>query len=270
MAGKLEGKVAFITGIAQGQGKSHALKLASEGADIIGVDSCTQFETVPYPLPSEEDLAQTVKEVEALGRKIVARKVDVRDVEALRKAYEEGVAELGTPTVVVANAGIGPGGLTPDDQQWSDVVDINLKGVWNTLRVSFQPMVDNGQGGSIILTSSTGGLMGNSVDFVGMIAYTAAKHGVIGLLRCYANIGAPHFVRVNSVAPTTVNTPMTTGLEDVVEAMPEFKAALTNAMPVFKVEPIDISNAVLWLASDDARYVTGTVLPVDAGMIVKH
>jgi SDR family mycofactocin-dependent oxidoreductase len=270
MAGKLEGKVAFITGIAQGQGKSHAITLAKEGADIIGVDSCTQFETVPYPLPSEEDMAQTVKEVEALGRKIVARKVDVRDVEALRKAYDEGVAELGTPTVVVANAGIGPGGLTPDDQQWSDVVDINLKGVWNTLRVAFQPIVDKGEGGSIILTSSTGGLMGNSVDFVGMIAYTAAKHGVIGLLRCYANIGAPHFVRVNSVAPTTVNTPMTTGLEEVVEAMPEFKAALTNAMPVFKVEPIDISNAVLWLASDDSRYVTGTVVPVDAGMLVKH
>lgn len=270
MAGKLEGKVAFITGIAQGQGKSHALKLASEGADIIGIDSCTQFETVPYPLPSEDELAQTVKEVETLGRKIVARKADVRDVDALRAAYDAGVAELGPVTVAVANAGIGPGGLTPDDQQWEDVVGINLKGVWNTLRVTLQPMIDGGKGGSIILTSSTGALMGNSVDFTGMIAYTAAKHGVIGLLRCYANIGAPHFVRVNSVAPTTVNTPMTTGLEEVVEQMPEFKAALTNAMPVFKVEPLDISNAVLWLASDDSRYVTGTVIPVDAGMVVKH
>lgn len=270
MAGKLEGKVAFITGIAQGQGRSHAIKLAEEGADIIGVDSCEQFETVPYPLPSEDDLAQTVKEVEALGRNIVARKVDVRDLDSLQKAYAEGVAALGPVTVVVANAGIGPGGMTPDDQQWEDVVGINLKGVWNTLRVTLQPMIEHGQGGSIILTSSTGALMGNSVDYVGMIAYTAAKHGVIGLLRCYANIGAPHFIRVNSVAPTTVNTPMTTGLEEVVEAMPEFKAALTNAMPVFKVEPIDISNAVLWLASDDSRYVTGTVLPVDAGMLVKH
>ncbi len=203
MAGKLEGKVAFITGIAQGQGKSHALKLASEGADIIGVDSCEKFETVPYPLPTEADLAQTVKEVEALGRKIVARKVDVRDVDALQKAYDEGVAELGPVTVVVANAGIGPGGMTSDDQQWEDVVGINLKGVWNTVRVSLQPMIDNGQGGSIVLTSSTGGLIGNSMNVTGMIAYTAAKHGVIGLLRMYANIAAPHFIRVNSVAPTS-------------------------------------------------------------------
>lgn len=270
MAGKLEGKVAFITGIAQGQGRSHALRLAAEGADIVGVDSCEQFETVPYQLPSEDDLARTVKEVEALGRRVLARKADVRDIDALRTAYDEGAAELGTPTVVVANAGIGPGGLTPDDQQWEDVVGINLKGVWNTLRVSLQPMIDLGSGGSIILTSSTGALMGNSVDYVGMIAYTAAKHGVIGLLRCYANIGAPHFIRVNSVAPTTVNTAMTVGLEEVVEAMPEFKAALTNAMPIFKVEPEDISDAVLWLASDESRYVTGTVIPVDAGMLVKH
>lgn len=270
MAGKLEGKVAFITGIAQGQGKSHALKLAEEGADIIGVDSCEQFEVVTSKMPSEDDLAQTVKEVEALGRKIVARKVDVRDVDGLQKAYDEGVAELGPVTVVVANAGIGPGGPTSDDQQWEDVLGVNLKGVWNTLRVSLQPMIDNGSGGSIILTSSTGALIGNSVNSVGMIAYVAAKHGVIGLLRSYANIAAPHFIRVNSVAPTTVNTAMSAGVEQAIEALPEFKSALTNAMPILKVEPLDISNAVLWLASDDSRYVTGTVIPVDAGMVVKH
>lgn len=270
MAGKLAGKVAFITGIAQGQGRSHAIRLAEEGADIIGVDACEKFETVPYPLPSEADLQETVKEVEARGRRIVARKVDVRDLDLLQQAYNDGVAELGAVTVVVANAGIGPGGVTPPDQQWDDVIAINLKGVWNTIRVTLDPMIENGQGGSIILTSSTGGLIGNSVNWPGMIAYTAAKHGVIGLLHSYANIGAPHFIRVNSVAPTTVNKPMTTGLEDVVKTMPELKSALDNAMPVFKVEPADISNAVLWLASDESRYVTGTVVPVDAGMVVKH
>ncbi len=270
MAGKLEGKVAFITGIAQGQGRAHAVRLADDGADIIGVDSCEQFETVPYPLPSEEDLQQTVKEVQARGRRIVARKADVRDLDALQQAYDAGVAELGAVTIVVANAGIGPGGMTPPDQQWDDVLAINLKGVWNTLRVTLEPMIENGKGGSIILTSSTGGLIGNSVNWPGMIAYTAAKHGVIGLLHSYANIAAPHFIRVNSVAPTTVETPMTTGLEDVVKEMPELMSTLTNAMPVFKVEPIDVANAVAWLASDESRYVTGTVVPVDAGMIVKH
>lgn len=270
MADRFAGKVAFITGIAQGQGRSHAIRLAEEGADIIGVDSCEQFETVPYPLPSESDLQETVKEVEARGRRIVARKADVRDLDVLQQAYNDGVTELGPATIVVANAGIGPGGVTPPDRQWDDVVGINLKGVWNTIRVSLDPMIENGQGGSIILTSSTGGLIGNSVNWPGMIAYTAAKHGVLGLLHSYANIGAPHFIRVNSIAPTTVDTPMTTGLEEVVEAMPELKSALENAMPVFKVEPADISNAVVWLASDDSRYVTGSVVPVDAGMIVKH
>lgn len=270
MAGRLEGKVAFITGIAQGQGRAHAIRLADDGADIIGVDSCEQFETVPYPLPSEGDLQQTVKEVEARGRRIVARKADVRDLDALQRAYDAGVAELGPVMIVVANAGIGPGGMTSPDQQWDDVVAINLKGVWNTLRVTFDPMIENGKGGSIILTSSTGGLVGNGVNAPGIIAYTAAKHGVIGLLRCYANIGAPHFIRVNSVAPTTVDTPMTTGLEEVVKEIPELMAALTNALPVFKVEAIDVANAVAWLASDEARYVTGTVVPVDAGHIVKH
>jgi SDR family mycofactocin-dependent oxidoreductase len=270
MTGKLAGKVAFITGIAQGQGKAHALRLAADGADIIGVDSCEQFETVPYPLPSEEDLQRTVKEVQDLDRRIVAIKADVRDLDALQRAYDAGVAELGPVSIVVANAGIGPGGMTSPDQQWDDVLAINLKGVWNTLRVTFDRMIADGNGGSVILTSSTGGLIGNSVNWPGMIAYTAAKHGVIGLLHSYANIGAPHFIRVNSVAPTTVNTPMTTGLEDVVDSIPELKSALANAMPVFKVEPTDIANAVAWLASDDSRYVTGTVIPVDAGMLVKH
>lgn len=271
MAGKLDGKVAFITGIAQGQGRSHAIRLAEEGADIIGVDACTQFETVPYPLPSEDDLAITVKEVTDRGRRIVASKVDVRDFEALQKAYTDAVAELGTPaTIVCANAGIGPGGLTPPDQQWDDVVGINLKGVWNTIRATRGPMAEHGQGGSYILTSSTGGLIGNAVDIDGMVAYTAAKHGVIGLMRSFANILAPHFIRVNSVAPTTVNTPMTTGLEEALEFMPEMKATLTNAMPIFKVEPSDISDAVAWLASEESKYVTGTVVPVDAGMVVRH
>ena len=187
----------------------------------------------------------------------------------MRQAFNDGVAELGPVTIVVANAGIGPGGAAPSDQQWDEVVDVNLKGVWNTGRVAIPAMIEHGQGGSIILTSSTGGVIGSPSNVAGMLGYTAAKHGVIGLMRSWSNYLAPHYIRVNSVAPTTVRTPMANNgdLSAITQYAPELANALTNAMPVEAVDARDVANAVAWLASDDARYVTGTVLPVDAGNI---
>ena len=266
---KLDGKVAFITGAARGQGRSHAVRLAEDGADIIAVDICAQLQSVGYEMSTAEDLEQTVKEVEALGRRIVARVVDVRDFKPLKAALEEGIAELGSVQIVVANAGIGPGGMASSEQQWAEVIGVNLTGVWNTGRATIPSMVAAGKGGAIVLTSSTGGLTGAPIDYAGMLAYTAAKHGVVGLTRSWANSLAPHFIRVNSVAPTTVRTPMADGgnVSEIIEHVPQLAGSLLNAIPVEAVDPIDVSNAIAWLVSDEARYVTGSVIPVDAGNI---
>lgn len=270
--GKFDGKVAFITGAARGQGRSHAVRLAEEGADIIAVDICKELDVVGYPMPTPEDLEETVAEVQKAGGRIVARQVDVRDHEALQQAFDEGVAELGPVEIVLANAGIGPGGMATAQQQWDDVVGINLTGVWNTGRVAIPSMVERGQGGAIVLTSSTGGLRGPGIDVPGVLAYTAAKHGVIGLMRSWANLLAPHYIRVNSVAPTTVRTPMASGgdVAAIIQHVPQLAGSLTNAIPVEAVDPIDVSNAIVWLVSDEARYVTGTVVPVDAGNVNRY
>ena len=267
--GKLDGQVAFITGAARGQGRAHANRLAEEGADIIAIDICGQIESVVYPMSSGEDLDETVRQVEALGRRIVAHQADVRDLPALQKAFDDGVAALGPATIVVANAGIGPGGLASAEQQWDEVIGVNLTGVWNTGRVAIPTMIENGQGGAIVLTSSTGGLTGSPSDVPGMLGYTAAKHGVIGLMRSWANFLAPHSIRVNSVAPTTVRTPMANdgNVSVIIQHVPELANSLTNAMPVEAVEAIDVANTVAWLVSDEARYITGTVIPVDAGNV---
>jgi SDR family mycofactocin-dependent oxidoreductase len=270
--GKLDGKVAFITGAARGQGRSHAVRLAREGADIIAVDICAQIESVPYEMSTPADLDQTVKEVEAEGRRIVARPADVRDVSALGRAFEEGTAELGPVDIVLANAGIGVGSGENTDQGWHDVIAVNLTGVWNTGRVAIPSMIERGEGGAIVLTSSTGGLIGVGANDAGLLSYTAAKHGVVGLMRSWANYLAPYMIRVNSVAPTGCRTPMAmnASLADILEASPQLANAMSNAMPVDMVEPIDVSNAIAWLVSDDARYVTGTVVPVDAGALNKR
>lgn len=270
--GKLEGKVAFITGAARGQGRSHATRLAQEGADIIAVDICRQLQAVGYPMSTPEDLEQTAKEVESLGQRIVTTQVDVRDVESLQAAFDQGVAELGPVDIVLANAGIGPGGMASAEQQWDEVVGVNLTGVWNTGRVAIPSMIERGQGGAIVLTSSTGGLIGPGIGAPGVLGYTAAKHGVIGLMRSWANYLAPHYIRVNSVAPTTVRTPMAGNgnVAAIIEHAPELASSLVNAIPVEAVDPIDVSNAIAWLVSDEARYVTGTVIPVDAGNINKR
>ena len=269
--GRVQGKVAFITGAARGQGRSHAIRLAQEGADIIAVDICQDVPGVPYPGATQADLDQTVKEVESLDRRIVAQQADVRDLAALQAAVDEGMAQFGHIDVVCANAGIGTFGPAMDlsEDDWQSVIDINLTGVWKTVKAAARPMVERGAGGSIILTSSTAGL----VAFPNLGHYTAAKHGVVGLMRVLAVELAPLSIRVNSVHPTTVDTPMVQnpamyelfGMPGATreQAAEGFKAI--NALPIPWVEAVDISNAVLFLASDEARYVTGTTLQVDAG-----
>jgi SDR family mycofactocin-dependent oxidoreductase len=271
--GTLDGKVAFITGAARGQGRAHAVRLAEEGADIIGVDICEQLSSAGYPMGTQEELDQTVKEVEALGRRMIGIKADVREYGEVRAAVKDGAAELGEVTIVVANAGIGPGSpVVPQEEVWDQVIGVNLTGVWNTGRATINAMIKNGQGGSVILTSSTGGLMSPGVNDAGMLGYVAAKHGVIGLMRAWANFCAPHFIRVNAVAPTTVQTPMAGGgsIEDIAKYAPHLLNSLTNAMPIESVEALDIANAVAFLASDASRYITGTTLPVDAGNLVRR
>ncbi|MFR9805482.1 mycofactocin-coupled SDR family oxidoreductase [Pseudonocardia sp. RS010] len=274
MTGTLEGKVAVITGAARGQGRSHAVRLAEEGADIVAVDICRQIDSVPYPLATEEDLAETAAEVEKLDRRIVARQADVRDAAAVTEAIGDGIAELGRVDIVLANAGIAPHSAREDDPlaAFDDTVATNLAGVRHTVQAAAPRMIEQGEGGSIVVTSSTQGLSGRGGNGSGaMEGYVAAKHGVVGLMRTWANWLAPHRIRVNSVHPTGVHTPMidNDAMQEFLGQSPEVGAALTNLLDVEAVEPIDISNAIAWLVSDQARYVTGVTLPVDAGFMVK-
>ncbi|SEF16441.1 mycofactocin-coupled SDR family oxidoreductase [Jiangella alba] len=265
--GRVEGKVAFITGAARGQGRSHAVRLAQEGADVIAIDLCGPVPGIGYPPATPEDLEQTVKDVEALDRRIVARQADVRDRDALKAAIDEGVAELGRLDVVVANAGICI--LAPWDEVtpevFRDTIDINLTGVWNSVQLAAPHLVAAG-GGSIVLTSSAAGLKG--LPF--LTPYVAAKHGVVGLMRAFAHELAEHHIRVNSVHPTGVDTPMGAGdgmaqIGAWLEQHPRLAGMFTNSLPVEITQPVDISNAVLFLASDEARYVTALTMTVDAG-----
>jgi SDR family mycofactocin-dependent oxidoreductase len=276
--GRVEGKIAFITGAARGQGRSHAIRLAQEGADIIAVDICGQIGTVPYAMSTLEDLAETVRQVEALDRRIIATRADVRDYDAVKAAVDDGVAQLGKLDIVAANAGIFGFAAADEltDDQWKDMIDVNLTGVWHAAKATIPHLRANG-GGSIILTSSSAGLMG----FPNFAHYVSAKHGVVGLMRTLALELAPDMIRVNSIHPTSVNTDMIqndalyglfAGDLPVAERTRETVGARfqeMNALPIPWVEPVDISNAVLWLASDEARYVTGVTLPVDAGSLTK-
>jgi SDR family mycofactocin-dependent oxidoreductase len=277
--GRVEGKVAFITGAARGQGRSHAIRLAEEGADIIAIDVCADIDTVGYAMATEKDLQETVQLVESLDRRIISQKADVRNYDEVERAVQAGLAEFGHVDIVSANAGIVEYAKTWEftEQQWSDVMDINIKGVWHTVKAVTPSMIAAGNGGSIILTSSLSGLKG----LENCAAYTASKFGVTGLTRVLANELGPHYIRVNSLHPTNVNTAMvqnpgTYGLfrPDITDrdaTMEEFipGAAAINAIPVPWVEPIDVSNALLFLASDESRYITGAALPVDAGAAVK-
>jgi len=279
MAGRVEGKVAFVTGAARGQGRSHAIRLAEEGADIIAVDLAGQIDTVPYAMATPDDLAETVKEVEALDRRIVATQADVRDYGAVKAALDEGVAQLGRLDIVAANAGIFSFGKADvlEEQTWQDMIDVNLTGVWHAAKAAIPHLKAGGHGGSMILTSSTAGLM----PFENMAHYTAAKHGVVGLMRVLAVELAPDFIRANSVHPTSVNTDMIQNSATYELFAPDLtpeqrtkdvlgeRFQTLNALPIRWVEPRDISNAVLFLASDEARYITGITLPVDAGSLLK-
>jgi (+)-trans-carveol dehydrogenase len=275
--GRVEGKVAFITGAARGQGRSHAVRLAEEGADIIAVDVCDQVGTVPYPMSTPDDLAETVRQVEALDRRIVATQADVRDPVALKAAVDDGVARLGRLDVVAANAGIFSMNTAAElsEQAWADMIDINLSGVWRACKVAIPHLVAGGTGGAMVLTSSAAGIKASP----NIAHYVSAKHGVVGLMKSLALELAPHSIRVNSVHPTTVNTDMILNdttyrlfrpdldaptVDDASEAFTQL-----NALPTRWVEARDVSNALLFLASDEARYITGVALPVDAGCVIK-
>jgi SDR family mycofactocin-dependent oxidoreductase len=269
MAGRVAGKVAFITGAGRGQGRSHAIRLAEEGADIIAVDILHDYDTVGYGMSTETDLAETVKAVEALDRRIIATQADVRDATALKKAVDDGVAQLGKLDIVVANAGICTvqswDEVTP--AVWQDTIDTNLTGVWNTMVAAAPHLIANG-GGSIICTSSTAGIKGLPY----LAPYVAAKHGVVGIARTMANELARHKIRVNTVHSTGVDTPMGTGLgglESLIGKDPNLGPIFMNTLPVEIVQPRDISNAVLFLASDEAQYVTGLEFTVDAGNTIR-
>lgn len=272
--GKLEGKVVLITGAARGQGRSHALRLAEEGADIVALDACRPFEHVPYAPATEEDLAETVKLVENLDRRVVSKVVDVRDLAGLEAAVGESVSELGRLDVVCANAGVASfqdGAWNATEEQWQEIIDIDLTGVWKTVKATVPTLLEQGEGGSIILTSSIAGLVG----MPGLGQYVTAKHGVTGLMRVLAMELAPHRIRVNSVHPANVATPMLQN-EPVYSLFLGGKAGATdeeaaagmqpmNALPIPWLDARDISNMVAFLASDEAMNVTGTTQVVDAG-----
>jgi (+)-trans-carveol dehydrogenase len=278
MAGRVEGKVAFITGAARGQGRSHAVRLAQEGADIIAVDICKQIDSVPIPLSTPEDLAETADLVKGLDRRIYTAEVDVRDFDALKAAVDAGVGQLGRLDIIVANAGIGNGGATLDktsEGDWTDMIDVNLGGVWKTVKAGVPHILEGRRGGSIVLTSSVGGL--KAYPHTGH--YVAAKHGVVGLMRTFAVELGQHNIRVNSVHPTNVNTPLFMNEGTMRLFRPDLQnpgpddmkvvAQMMHTLPIGWVEPEDISNAVLFLASDEARYITGVTLPIDAGSCLK-
>ncbi len=277
--GRVEGKVAFITGAARGQGRSHAVRLAEEGADIIAVDVCGPISADSQIAPSSpDDLAQTADLVKGLNRRIVTAQVDVRDFDALQSAVDSGVEQLGRLDIIVANAGIGNGGQTLDktsEADWDDMIGVNLSGVWKSVKAAVPHLISGGHGGSIVLTSSVGGL--KAYPHTGH--YIAAKHGVIGLMRTFAVELGQHSIRVNAVCPTNVNTPMFMNEGTMKLFRPDLEnpgpddlavaAQFMHVLPVGWVEPVDISNAVLFLASDESRYVTGLPVTVDAGSMLK-
>jgi SDR family mycofactocin-dependent oxidoreductase len=274
MAGRVEGKVAFITGAARGQGRAHAVKLASEGADIIGLDICAQVDTVDYAMSTPSDLEETVKLVEKEDRRMIAKIGDVRDVQALRSLYAEGLESFGHIDLIVANAGIMPvwGKGSNTMQAWQDCLDIMLTGVLNTVEVAYPRLLEQGSGGSIVITSSMAACqpMMRTLDgrTLGLLGYSAAKAALVNLAQNYASILAVHNVRVNTVHPTGVNTPMVDNdmvRDRFANVDPQDGLALVNALPVDFVEADDIADAVLFLCSDESRYITGSSLRVDAG-----
>ena len=276
--GTLTGKVAFISGIARGQGRSHALRLAGEGADIIGIDICRDIDTMDYPNAAPADLAETTKLIEQLGRRAVTSEVDVRDLAAVKRAVDDGVAELGRLDIVLSNAGIVR--LHPDAEDparlWQDIVGTNMTGGFHVVTAAVPHLIAGGRGGVIILTGSTAGVRPVANPGVGALAYTASKWGLVGMCKQLAATLAEHSIRVNIVHPTGVASGMTMNAamaELAEQAMSAGDAsglaAMQNAMPVQILQPEDISDTVAFLVSDQAKWITGVSLPVDAGFSVR-
>ncbi|MGD9795328.1 MAG: mycofactocin-coupled SDR family oxidoreductase [Acidimicrobiia bacterium] len=289
--GRVEGKVAFITGGAHGQGRSHALLLAEQGADIVVIDACSPMPGVPYPMGTAEDLATTVRLVEERDRRCLSFVADVRDFSALRAAADATAAEFGHIDIVAVNHGVITFNYFEEipEQAWDTVLDVNVKGVWNTVRAVAPHMKAAERGGSIVITSSMAGLRGHAA----YSHYVASKHAVTGLAKSLANELAPYRIRVNTVHPTGVAVDFTGRESDsfmgtrsfegadpriaedplmalnAMNRLPDHQAPFEDSTPVVMLEPIDISNAVLFLASDESRYITGVQLPVDAGCNVK-
>lgn len=269
--GMLDSKVAFITGAARGIGRATAVRLAEEGASVLGIDICEQIASAPYAMGSADDLAETVSLVEAAGGRMIGLPADVRDYSAVESSVARGLDELGRIDIVFANAGI----AIPDPEavlwnidleRWRDVIDVNVTGVWHTVRAAVPSMIERGEGGSVVITSSTGGIKGMATNG----DYVTSKHGVVGLMRTLAKEVAEYSIRVNTVHPTGVRTYMNENPHAVAYYEKLGAAAqaaqLQNLLPVELTEPVDIANAVAWLSSDQARYVTGVSLPVDAGL----
>jgi SDR family mycofactocin-dependent oxidoreductase len=273
MSTGLHGRVAFITGAARGQGRAHALRLARDGADIIAIDMCEDIGSVNYPLATEDDLKETVRLVEDLDRRCVARKADVRDYAALSAAFTEAHAEFGRLDIIVANAGVMRLGPESDDflADWNEVLDTNLTGVFHTLRAAVPAIQAGGRGGSIVVTSSTAALLGLKSTAASSLAYSASKRGVVALMQSYARALAPESIRVNSVHPTGVRSGMSDNdaarelMRQAAAGQNNTISSMQNALPVSLIEPEDIANAAAFLVSDEARYVTGVQFPVDAG-----
>jgi SDR family mycofactocin-dependent oxidoreductase len=273
-SGPLQGKVAFITGAARGQGRSHAVTLAAAGADIVALDIAAQIPSIRYRMSTPEDLAETVRLVEELDRRCHPVVADVRDIHAMDLAVKDALATLGRIDIVLANAGVLHISADTDEsldvaaQNWTDAVGVMLTGVYNTIRVVTQPMIDQAAGGAIVITSSTAGLAGMHAGTGGSAGYCAAKHGVVGLMRGYAKLLGPHGIRVNTVHPMGVATPMVQNpeFEELYAKRAGTVEVGTRRLPIQILEAIDVSNAILWLVSDAARAVTGITLPVDAGV----
>lgn len=277
MAESLSGKVAFITGVARGQGRAHAVRLAREGCDIIGVDICEDIDTMNYPNASEDDLAETVELVEAQHRRIIAHKCDVRDFAALQSVFDAAHAELGRLDIIIANAGIIRLGDESDDflADWNDVIGVNLTGVFHTVRAALPALRAGGSGGSIVLTSSSAGLKGTPSLNTSGLAYTAAKRGLVGLMQCLAGALAPEWIRVNTIHPTGVVSGMTQNeamaklMAQAAEGGDNLIAGMRNALPIDILQPEDVANAVAYLVSEEARFITGVQWPLDAGFTIR-
>ena len=269
----LDGKVAFITGAGRGQGRAHAVRLAREGVKIIGIDICEDIASMDYPNASEVDLADTVKQVEAVGGAMISSKADVRDYTAVKAAVDQGVERYGRLDIVIANAGIVRLGDEPEDflTLWNDIIDTNLTGVFHAVKASTQHIIDGGEGGSIVITSSSAGLKGTGSDRTGPAAYTAAKRGLVGYMQVLANDLAKYMIRVNTIHPTGVASGMTMNeaMAKMVAANDGTLSAMQNALPIDILQPEDIANSVAWLVSDEAKFVTGVALPLDAGFSVR-